>query len=170
MNGESRRKEIVRQLLAAEQPISASRFAKKFSVSRQIIVGDVALLRAAGAAINATARGYVLAQERHGYVKKIVCQHTPEQIADEFMTILAFGGKIIDVVVEHPIYGEITGGLHIGTEREAQEYIKMYQNSHAALLSELTAGIHLHTIQCEDEAAFNAITQDLAKKGILYKE
>jgi transcriptional regulator of NAD metabolism len=170
MDGENRRKEITQRLLAASQPISASSFAKDFSVSRQIIVGDIALLRAAGTEINATARGYVLAKEKQGIVRKVVCQHTPDQITEELTIIVALGGEIVDVVVEHPIYGELTGLLHISTEKEIADFVRLYENCSAALLSELTSGIHLHTIRCANEAAFESIKKELAAKGILYQE
>ena len=49
MKAEERRK-IISQTLTADQPISATALAGKFSVSRQIIVGDIALLREIGRA------------------------------------------------------------------------------------------------------------------------
>ena len=60
MTAEQRRSRISARLHEAHQPISATALAKELGVSRQIIVGDVALLRAAGQAITATARGYVI--------------------------------------------------------------------------------------------------------------
>ncbi|EOL44619.1 transcription repressor NadR [Enterococcus caccae] len=171
MDGVKRREVILLELETAEKPISASRFAKKFKVSRQIVVGDVALLRAAGYEIIATARGYLLERDkdRQGIIRKIACQHLPEQTAAELRTIVSLGGEIIDVVVEHPIYGELTGGLHIRTEKEVEEFVTNYEKSSASLLSELTAGVHLHTIRCENETAFQKIKETLASKGILYK-
>lgn len=170
MDGVNRRELILSKLELAEKPISASRFAEKFKVSRQIIVGDVALLRASGYEIVATARGYVMEKEREkqGILRKIACQHIPEQTEEELMTILSFGGEVIDVIVEHPIYGELTGGLHVSTEKEAKDFLKNYEKSQASLLSELTAGVHLHTIRCEDEATFKQIKEALAQKKILY--
>ncbi|PZL74980.1 transcription repressor NadR [Enterococcus plantarum] len=172
MEGIKRREAILLELESADKPMSASRFAKEFKVSRQIIVGDVALLRAAGYGIIATARGYLLESEKdkQGVTRKIACQHTPEQTEDELLTIVSLGGEVLDVVVEHPIYGELTGGLHIHTEKEVTEFIKSYKKNSASLLSELTSGIHLHTIRCEDEEAHNHIKKALAQKGILYKE
>ncbi|EOI07022.1 transcriptional regulator [Enterococcus moraviensis ATCC BAA-383] len=169
MDGVERRAAILVELESATKPISASRFAKEFKVSRQIVVGDVALLRAAGYEIIATARGYLLEKEHQGIIRKIACQHTPEQSKEELLTIVSLGGEIIDVIVEHPIYGELTGGLHIRMEKEVTEFIQSYEKSSAALLSELTGGIHLHTIRCEDEESFNKIESTLAQKGILYR-
>lgn len=89
MDGEIRRREIVKRLRETEKPISATRFAKAFDVSRQIIVGDVALLRATGVEIVATARGYMLEQPLEGIERKIACQHTPEQTREELSVIVA---------------------------------------------------------------------------------
>ncbi|MGX7151230.1 transcription repressor NadR [Enterococcus ureasiticus] len=171
MDGIKRREAILLELESADKPISASRFAKEFKVSRQIVVGDVALLRAAGYEIIATARGYLLESEKdkQGVVRKIACQHMPQQTEDELLTIVSLGGEVLDVVVEHPIYGELTGGLHIHTEKEVKEFVKAYEKSRASLLSELTGGIHLHTIRCENEDTLNRIKEALAQKGILYK-
>lgn len=57
MDASRRRVRILDYLRAAKAPVSATALAKKLSVSRQIIVGDVALLRAAGEAVTATPRG-----------------------------------------------------------------------------------------------------------------
>lgn len=171
MDGVKRREAILLELKSAEKPISASRFAKEFKVSRQIIVGDVALLRAAGCEIIATARGYLLekAEAKQGIIRKIACQHLPEQTEEELLTIVSLGGEILDVVVEHPIYGELIGGLHIHSEKEVKEFIETYQESSATLLSELTEGIHLHTIRCDNERILKRIKQVLLEKKILYK-
>ena len=48
MTAEKRREEIRALLANAGGPISASTLAARFSVSRQVVVGDIALLRAAG--------------------------------------------------------------------------------------------------------------------------
>ncbi|MTD39968.1 HTH domain-containing protein [Erwinia sp. CPCC 100877] len=172
MDGVKRRGLILSELENADKPLSAGRLAEKFNVSRQIIVGDVALLRASGVAIIATARGYVLQQadDEQGIVRKIACQHLPEQTEEELLLIVSLGGEIIDVIVEHPIYGELTGGLHIRTEKEVQDFVKLYQNSSAALLSELTEGVHLHTIRCQDEETLERIKTKLEENHILYQD
>ena len=53
----ARRAAIGEILAQARAPVSAAALARRLAVSRQIIVGDVALLRAAGADILATPRG-----------------------------------------------------------------------------------------------------------------
>ena len=72
-NAMERREAVLERLRAAQAPVSAAALARQFSVSRQIIVGDVALLRAAGADITATPRGYVLGQGTPGLVCTVAC-------------------------------------------------------------------------------------------------
>ena len=57
ISAQERRRAVARALEEADGPVSAAALAERFSVSRQIIVGDIALLRAAGADISATPRG-----------------------------------------------------------------------------------------------------------------
>lgn len=169
MDGNERKEKILAALRATEKPISASRFAKEFGVSRQIIVGDVALLRASGTDILATARGYLLQQETNQLVSKIAVQHNKTQTEEELRTIVAYGGEVIDVIVEHPLYGELVGGLHLKTEADVTRFMSDYQKAQTGLLSELTAGIHLHTIGYQTAEDLVAIKAALAKKGILYQ-
>ncbi|OQO68913.1 DNA-binding protein [Enterococcus villorum] len=171
IDGELRRKEILHTLANEEKPVSASKFASRFDVSRQIIVGDVALLRASGAAIIATARGYVLEtnETQTGLISKIAVQHGKEKTEEELRLIIENGGEILDVIVEHPLYGELTGMLHIKTEQDIHSFMKRYKKSNASLLSELTGGIHLHTIRYENQTILKNIKQQLAIAGILYE-
>ena len=171
MDGNQRREEILHRLENAEKPISASYFAKLFEVSRQIIVGDVALLRASGYAIVATARGYVFQKNRNenGILSQIVCQHTQEQTQEELFLIVSLGGEVLDVIVEHPLYGELKGNLQIQTKQDIREFMKTYEKNNATLLSILTEGIHLHTIRCQNKEQLSQIKKSLSEKGFLYE-
>lgn len=172
LDGEQRRKEILAQLQKTKQATSATKFAKAFGVSRQVIVGDVALLRAAGEEIIATARGYKLDSKElaEGYLAKIAVQHREEETQIELETILAFGAEVIDVVVEHELYGELVGGLHIANQTDVDQFMEKYQNSTSHLLSQLTNGIHLHTIRYQKTTDLAKIKQALADQGILYQD
>ncbi|HBH6799298.1 TPA: transcription repressor NadR, partial [Enterococcus faecium] len=161
IEGETRRKQIMQTLANTEKPVSASKFAKTFGVSRQIIVGDIALLRAAGKSIVATARGYILETEETntGHISKIAVQHGKDQTEEELRLIVENGGEIIDVIVEHPLYGELAGTLHIKTPQDIDSFMRRYQKSNATLLSELTGGIHLHTIRYPEKHMLKNIKQ-----------
>ena len=165
MTAEERRASIMQQLTGASQPISATAFAKSFGVSRQIVVGDVALLRAGGADIAATPRGYVLGQEQSGYTGRVACRHSGEDMEHELHIIVDHGCTVLDVVVEHPVYGQLTGALQLKSRYDVQQFIT--QSAQAKPLSHLTEGIHLHTISCPDEEAFHRVCAALREAGFL---
>ncbi|MDO4546399.1 MAG: transcription repressor NadR, partial [Bacillota bacterium] len=115
---EKRREYIREQLLYAQKPLTASHFAKELSVSRQVIVGDVAILRAAGLEILATPKGYIISSPETGnfpFTGMLACKHTAEQLRDELYTMVDFGATVIDVTIEHAIYGEISGKLDLSS-------------------------------------------------------
>lgn len=167
MQADARRRAILDILRKAQQPISATALAGRFSVSRQVIVGDVALLRTAGEAISATPRGYVMQQSPSGIIHQIACRHDTAGMEAELNAIVDHGCVVVDVVVEHPIYGQLTGALQMSSRYDVQQFIRRCQDSDARPLSDLTGGIHLHTIACPDEAAFDRVCQALAQLNIL---
>lgn len=166
MSAAERRSEIARLLETAQAPVSATALARRLSVSRQIIVGDVALLRAGGADISATPRGYVI-NRRAGALRTVACIHRQEEMEEELLTIVDAGGEILDVVVEHPVYGQLTGALHIRSRHDVAEFIRRVAEEGARPLSDLTGGIHLHTLCCPDEAACDRVLEALQTKGFL---
>lgn len=167
MRSEDRRKKIYDILQAAEAPISAAVLASEFSVSRQVIVGDIALLRAAGTEISATPRGYVILQETSGLLRQIACQHTSINMETELNIIVDNGCSVIDVIVDHPIYGQLTGPLHLSNRYDIQQFIDRCSQSDAHPLSDLTHGVHLHTISCPNEDAFLRVKTLLLEKKLL---
>lgn len=169
MDGGQRRQEILDQLSKTNKPISASRFAKEFGVSRQIIVGDIALIRAAGEEIIATARGYIRERPQGKCESKIATQHYATQTREELETIVKLGGEIVNVIVEHDIYGELIGNLHISDLSDVDAFMKSYESSNAQLLSQLTDGVHLHTIRYDKEETLEKIKKALLEKEILYQ-
>lgn len=171
MEAQKRRTAILIQLQKQQKPVSASVLAGQFGVSRQVIVGDIALLRAQGEDILATARGYTLPSAAAGrYLGKIACLHSLEDTEAELLTIVNLGGTVQDVIVEHNLYGEITGQLGIESAQDARAFAGRICRSDTRLLSELTGGIHLHTISCRNIIAFESIRLALAQQGFLYNE
>ena len=168
MNAESRRSAILSRLAASDAPMSATALAGEFSVSRQIIVGDIALLRAAGETISATPRGYVLQKERAGLVKAVAVVHTQGQTEEELYIMVDNGCTVLDVVVEHPIYGQLTGPLHLSSRYDVAQFLTRCAQSAAAPLSQLTEGVHLHTVRCPDRQAADRVREALERLGLLY--
>ena len=166
-SGAERRAAVARMLEGAEDPVSAAALARQFSVSRQIIVGDVALLRAGGARILATPRGYVMDRQPDGVERTVACVHTPEQMEAELTAIVDAGGEVVDVIVEHPVYGQLTGILGVASRYDVKEFVRRVETDGARPLSDLTGGIHLHTIRCRDEKSFQRVQKALANEGFL---
>ncbi len=172
MTSEKRRVQIEKILNNNTEPVTASYFAKEFSVSRQVIVGDIALMRAGGLKISATPRGYILDREEDSKcVFTVACCHDDITLADELYAIVDKGGTVQDVIVEHPIYGEIIGELHIQSRYDVDLFLKKLKENKVQPLLRLTDGIHLHTIKCRDEESKNRIIDVLkSKKFILEQE
>ena len=170
MTGKVRRENILEELKQATGPINATKLAEMNGVTRQIIVADIALLRAAGNNIRAEHRGYVLDRTIGEIRKKIVCKHPKENVVDEFYAIVDNGGKVIDVQVEHSIYGVISADKSVSSRFDADEFVRTVSESGAAQLSDLTGGIHVHTIGVKDEVTFERICAKLDELGILVKD
>lgn len=165
---EERLEKILLTLRNLSEPIVARELAEKFNVSRQVIVGDVARLRASGEDIISTPRGYLLNTHlNHEVTKKIVCIHSPEETIDEINTIIGLGGKLLDVTIDHPVYGELTGTLNIFNQADADQFNQKVVSGKAPLLSELTDGIHVHTIAAESMMTLENIEEKLKMKGYL---
>ena len=167
MRAEERRQAIRELLQRAKQPVSATALAAQFSVSRQIIVGDIALLRAAGADISATPRGYVILRETGGLVRQVAVQHDAAGMGEELNAMVDQGCTVLDVIVDHPIYGQLTGPLQLSNRYDVGQFLSRCAQSDARPLSELTEGIHLHTLSCPDEAAFGRVCRELRRLGVL---
>jgi len=171
MQSSERRVCVEDDLRKSGEPLSATALARKYQVSRQVIVGDIALLRAGGVDIQATPRGYRLSRsEKAGYAGTIACKHTPDDMRLEFYTVLDNGGSLIDVIVDHVVYGQLVGQLQIHSRFDADEFIAKIKTEKAQLLSQITDGVHLHTVHCQDEATFGRIVAALDKAGILYQK
>lgn len=173
MKASQRRELILKELEKAHGPVSATALAAVFGVSRQIIVGDIALLRATGTDIFATPRGYVLSadsQEESGIVRRIACNHTAEQMEKELLICIDYGCSVLDVIVEHPVYGQITGELQLKSRYDVKQFMEKVAKADAHALSELTDGIHLHTIVCPNEEVFEEVCKELIAAGIYMEE
>ena len=160
---QARRQAVAQALEEAVGPVSAAALAERFSVSRQIIVGDVALLRAGGTDILATPRGYLLGGRGGGVERTVACVHAPEEMERELNAIVDAGGEVVDVIVEHPVYGQLTGLLGVRSRYDVAEFVR-----HGARpLSALTGGIHLHTVRCPDEKTFRRVRKSLEAENFL---
>jgi transcriptional regulator of NAD metabolism len=172
LNTEARREKLWEQISHTSKPLTGTALAREFSVSRQIIVGDIGVLRAMGHDIFATPRGYIVPQGNapQGIVRAISCRHSPAEMQRELYTIVDNGGHVRDVVVEHPFYGEIRAGLFLSNRREVDAFLRKMAQSEAMPLCSVTDGVHIHTIAAPDEASLQQIEKELREAGILYEK
>ena len=167
---EGRRRGIVQWMRAHRGPIRGDELARHFHVSRQCLVQDVAILRASGEEIEATPRGYRLPKvEDRAHRAILACRHAPERTEEELDILVDHGVKILDVIVEHPLYGELRGSLMIESRADVQDFLKHVKSSHASLLSSLTDGIHLHTVEASRPESISRAKAKLRARGFLLK-
>lgn len=168
--GEERRNLILQWLEEAEQPITGTLLASKTNVSRQVIVQDISILKAKNYPILATSQGYVFFKEQMTtpFVSRVIaCKHRPNETERELNMIVDLGGFVKDVVVEHPVYGDLTASLMIRNRRDVKDFIEKMASTNASLLSQLTDGVHLHTIEARTEKELDEICTALSQANFL---
>lgn len=170
MSGEERRDHIITELKQSDKAISAAALASLYSVSRQVIVQDIALLRATGCDIMSTHRGYVINKD---HSKEGMCQrvykvkHTDEETLDELYNIVDLGGRVKDVFINHKVYGQVRGELNINSRKNADELIEKIKSGKSSHLKNITSGYHYHTVMADSEEILDEIGEMLRKKGYL---
>lgn len=168
MGGQERREQILKILKNRKEPVAGTELAKRLQVSRQIIVQDMALIRANGAEILSTNRGYMIQEEKTASrVFKVI--HTDEQVEEELNLFVDHGGKVEDVFVFHKVYGVIKAGMNIKSRKDVRKYMEDISGGKSTQLKNLTSGYHYHTITAEDEQTLNQIQEELHQRGFLAK-
>lgn len=171
MTGEERRMKILQKLQETATPLSGTALAKAFHVSRQIIVQDIALMRAENYGIISTNKGYLLRSEKteNTQPKRVFfVKHNTDQVLEEFQTVIELGGKILDVAVEHELYGQIRVDLMIETAADAADFYVKLQGCRDNPLKVLTDDCHYHTVSAPSEKLLDLIEAELRCKGLLY--
>ena len=170
MNGESRRETIKKMLLQAQRPLTGTALAQELHVSRQVIVQDIALMRAEHLPILSTNKGYLLRPDaaRASQPKRVLfVRHTTEQVLEEFMTVIDLGGRILDVSVEHELYGPIRADLLIENAQDAAEFVERLAACRDNPLKVLTDDCHFHTVAAPSEKLLDLIEAELKARGFL---
>ena len=166
MNGEIRRAKIENILKSSAVPVPGVTLAKDLDVSRQIIVSDIALLRANGLTILSTNKGYIIPkQSACQRVFKVI--HTDDQVGEELSLIVDNGGVVKDVFVYHKVYGVVLADMNIRTRRDVKKFLEGLSTGSSSLLKNVTVGYHYHTIEAESEEILDDIQNELAEKGFL---
>lgn len=167
-NAKDRRELILKMISEKNKPVSGDVIAKNLEVSRQVIVQDIAILRANGNEIISTNKGYILAHENElQRVFKVI--HTDEETQDELTLIVDLGGKVQDVFVYHKVYGVIKAEMNIKSRMDVKKYMEQLKNGKSSLLKNVTSGYHYHTVGAESEEILDIIQYELQKKGFFAK-
>lgn len=169
MNGEERRNRLLAILTASDRPISGSALATQLNVSRQVIVQDIALLRANGTEIFSASRGYLILAKGETASRILKVRHSDAQTEEELTLIVDLGGQVRDIFIYHKIYGVVRANLNIRSRKDIRNFIDGICSGKSSLLKNVTSGYHYHTILAEDEPSLDAIQEALAQKGLLAK-
>ena len=169
MKAEERRRAIVTALMSEKKPLSGSALAKRYEVSRQIIVQDIAMLKASGYEILSTHQGYIV-QKTPLFERVFKVRHTKNETEDELNSIVTLGGTVVNVFVWHRVYGKIEASLNIFSELHVKQFIEGVRSGKSTELMSITDGYHYHTIRAESEEILDQIGLMLDEKGYTVPE
>ena len=166
MNTAQRRTEILKLLQQEEKPVAARAMASQFGVSRQVIVQDMAVIRAATPGILSTTRGYVIQQDS-SCVREFKVRHESDQTAEEMNLIVDCGGRVKNISISHRVYGRVTAEMDIRSRQDVNEFVQAINSSHSSVLSSATSGYHYHLIEASSQERLDLIGEQLEKAGFL---
>ena len=178
MTGSDRRDAIVAKIKESDAPVAGKDLAASFHVSRQVIVQDIALIRAAGHDIISTNRGYII-NEPSSVSRVFKVRHTDTQLEDELNSIVDLGGIVCNVIVKHKVYGRLEADLNITSRRKVAEFVSMGQNpgyinnierGKSSPLKNITSNYHYHKVTADSEKTLDLIEEMLREKGYLVQQ
>ena len=168
MNSNERREKLLHILKTSNKPVKGVDLAKELNVTRQIVVKDIALLRASGIDILATSTGYIIYNiKNQEFEIKCKNHNNNEHLLLELQTIIDLGGKVKDVIVDHPTYGTIKADLNLASNRDLKSFMENSKKNGFKQLSSLTQDYHFHTIEVPDEKTLEEIKKELKELNIL---
>lgn len=169
MTGSDRRNAIIEQIRSSDVPVPGKALAAAYDVSRQVIVQDIALIRAAGHDIISTNRGYII-NAPHLVKRVFKVKHTDEQVEEELNSIVDLGGRICNVMVNHRVYGHLEAELNITSRRMVGEFLEDIRTGKSSPLKNITSDYHYHTVEADSEKTLDMIEKILRKKGFLVEQ
>ncbi|NCC97681.1 MAG: transcription repressor NadR [Synergistales bacterium] len=169
MDRDERLNRLLEALESSEEPLSGGSLAERLGVSRQAIVQDVATLRGRGVPVVAMSRGYRIDRSQDRPRRVIAVCHQAEQLYDELDLIVSLGGRVVDVFIDHPIYGEIRGNVDVSTDEEVRRFMTLMETTGRRPLLGLSGGFHLHTVEADSEDVLDGIEEGLRQSGFLVR-
>ena len=94
-------------------------------------------------------------------------KHKADDIEAELLAIVDNGGRVQNIMIEHPVYGEIQTYLKLTCRRDVQQFLEQVSESDFRALSELTNGVHYHLIEADSQQDLDYIERALAALGFL---
>lgn len=171
--GDQRRDWILQQLKDSLSPLTGSELAEKTNVSRQVIVGDITILKARNEPILATSQGYMYLKQNAAtpvFERIVACRHLPKETEKELNLLVDHGVTVKNVRVEHPLYGDLTASIMVSNRQEVKQFLEKADAAKATYLSELTGGIHLHTISAGSQEALDKAESALHEAGLIVEQ
>ena len=166
MNTSMRREEILKILRNSETPVAARELASRFGVSRQVIVQDMAVIRASVPGILSTTKGYTIQQE-NTCTREFKVRHRQDQTAEELNLIVDCGGRVKNVSISHRVYGRVSAEMDIRSRQDVREFTEALASSHSTVLSTATSGYHYHLVEASSMERLDLIGSELEKAGFL---
>lgn len=166
MNTSERRTEILKILQRTELPVAARELAARFGVSRQVIVQDMAVIRASTPGILSTTKGYAIQQEA-SCTREFKVRHRQEQAAEELNLIVDCGGHVKNISISHRVYGRVTAEMDIRSRQDVAEFVEALGSSHSTVLSSATSGYHYHLVEASSQERLELIGRQLENAGFL---
>ena len=166
MNTAERREEILKILQNTEVPIAARALASQFGVSRQVIVQDLAVIRASTPGILSTTKGYVMQQDS-SCTREYKVRHSMDQTAEELNLVVDCGGRVKNISISHRVYGRVSAEMDIRSRQDVSEFVEALKNSQSSVLSSATSGYHYHLVEASNEERLDLIEKTLEKAGFL---
>ncbi len=164
---EVRQEQLIQLLTEVEGPTRGEDLAQQLGVTRQVVVHDIALMRARGVPVVATPRGYYLDRRPDDRLRAVLAvRHPFDRTGPELYTLVDHGVWVLNVMVEHPVYGELTGTLHIGSRLDVDQFLAQVDREHAHLLSDLTDGYHMHLVEFADRQQLDRAVSALGSCGV----
>ena len=165
MTTAERREAILAQL--GEAPVAARTLANRYGVSRQIIVQDIAVIRAAHPNVISTARGYVLPKAEPVCTREFKVRHGCERSAQELNLIVDCGGRVKSISISHRVYGRVSAEMDIQSRRDVVEFLQRFEDSSSTVLSTVTDGYHYHLVEAATAERLDLIERELREQGFL---
>ena len=166
MTGSRRREEIVSKIKSSEVPVPGKELAKVYDVSRQVIVQDLAVIRASTPGILSTTKGYVIQQDS-SFTREFKVRHSQDKAAEELNLIVYCGGHVKNISISHRVYGRVTAEMDIRSRQDVNEFAEALRNSRSTVLSSATSGYHYHLIEASSEERLDLIEKQLGEAGFL---